>query len=150
LAEYIRKVFFVLSPAAGQIICVCPAYKQIWGKSRDSVVQNQLAWQESVHSDDLEESRLWAARRQSGEPVEAKYRILAPDGIVGIAEEITDRKHYEQELIKARDLAEAANRAKSRFLANMSLKLRTPLKQFRISSLSFTTNITPTHAPFPN
>ncbi|HSU13588.1 MAG TPA: response regulator [Longimicrobium sp.] len=42
-------------------------------------------------------------------------------------EDVTERRHAEGEVGKAREAAEAANRTKSLFLANMSHELRTPL-----------------------
>ncbi|MCX6240666.1 MAG: ATP-binding protein [Bacteroidetes bacterium] len=48
-------------------------------------------------------------------------------GLIGISWDITERKHYETELMHSKELAEAGTMAKNEFIASISHEFRTPM-----------------------
>jgi PAS domain S-box-containing protein len=131
LAENVREVFWIKDAGREEFFYVSPAYERIWERSCASIYQDPLSRLEAIHPEDRQRSSSIFKRQMQGETIDSEYRILTPGGqekwvsdrafpirnadgvlirLVGIVEDITERKHYEAEILRAGDEAEEANR----------------------------------------
>jgi PAS domain S-box-containing protein len=130
-------------------------YNENWfnllGYKRREFPNLEKAWRQLIHPDDIPYALKAMEDHYSGAKpyYEVEYRMkkktgeyawildkgrivsygkdLTPLRMVGIHSDITPRRAFEEELKRAKEAAENANRSKSEFLSNVNHELRTPL-----------------------
>ena len=124
LVETIHEVFWIMDVAAERYIYVSPAYEKIWGRTAESLYADPASWMDIVHAEDRPRVRRALPALLAG-TYEETYRITGPDGtkrwihakafpvkdptgrvtrVVGLAEDITQRKQLEEQFLRAQRL----------------------------------------------
>jgi signal transduction histidine kinase len=109
------------------------------GRTQDEVLDNMLRrgefgadQQASETADGLRQrdrsvTYVRTMHLRSGRIIDIRSDPIPGGGWLSTYSDVTEARHAEEELRRAKEAAEAANQAKSRFLATMSHELRTPL-----------------------
>ncbi len=145
----------VMRDPEGRITFVNDTYCQIADRPTESLIGSRFAFEILEQGDSaIDPSGTRIHDQQIATPLGPRWiawreGLLRPDAgqpaeLQCVGRDVTDRTETERALAEARDQADAANRAKSRFLAMASHEIRTPLNGIiGMSSLLLDTLLTP-------
>jgi PAS domain S-box-containing protein len=152
--------FVVRRDGDGRVTFVNDAFCQLAGLPRERLIGSDLdldvleqgasvreADGTRVHDQKIESGlgQRWIAWRESLVRLDGS----SPAELQCVGRDVTERAETEQALAQARDQADAANRAKSRFLAMTSHEIRTPLNGIiGMSSLLLDSQLSPEQATY--
>lgn len=138
-----QAVMLLIDPADGGIVDANPAAAHFYGYDRDALLAMTIQEINIMSPAEVAAERRRAQRRvtntflfrhriASGDirAVEVHSTPLNWDGralLFSVIHDMTERKRMEDALVETRQQAEAANQAKSEFIAAMSHELRSPL-----------------------
>ncbi len=132
IAETIQEVFWITDTTKHQVLYISPAYERIWGRSCASLQSTPQNWLESIHPDDRDRVLQAATTQQAAGTYDEEYRVIRPDGslrwirdrafplsngkgevyrVVGVAQDITERKRSRDQLREQASLLDKARDA---------------------------------------
>jgi PAS domain S-box-containing protein len=148
LAENIHEIVWMKDRRMTETIYISPAYEEITGRSCESVYQQPDSWLEAIYAEDRERVQAALEKQLNGEAIVEEYRIVRPDGsirwiwdrsfplqnelgefyrIVGISEDITERKLLEDSLRQRTVELQVQNEELDAFAHTVAHDLQGPL-----------------------
>lgn len=120
MAENIKEAFWMTNGDGSRILYISPAYEEIWGRDRETLVASPQARLEAVHPNDRElvQAAYTPENLKTG-AYDLEYRVIRPDGTIrwirdrafpvrkesgqvyrltGIAEDVTAQKEAHEKL----------------------------------------------------
>lgn len=148
MADHVQEIFWMMNAETKEVLYVSKAYETITGRPLSELSENPTSYKEVIHPDDR--VRFLSKLEEAGVTgvFDEEFRILRPDGttrwvlskgspvrnadqsvrsIVGVAQDITARKHAEAEIAQHLAAAEAA-RAEADALRKATLTLTQNLR----------------------
>jgi PAS domain S-box-containing protein len=125
IAETITEVFWMADASIEQMFYISPAYERVWKRTRKGLYENPRSLIDAVHPEDRERVSAVIEVQRTGQPSDHEYRIVQPDGrlrwiwergfpvrdesgrvtrYLGVAQDITERKMMEAEVLKKQKL----------------------------------------------
>jgi PAS domain S-box-containing protein len=129
MADNIQEIFWMIDADTRKTLYVNPAYEAITGRSRDTLKENPLSYEEIIHHEDRAEVLFKLGEATRTGDFDERFRIVLPSGdsrwvwvrgfpvrdgkgrirrLVGTALDITTQKRAEEEVTRNLSLAESA------------------------------------------
>jgi len=118
LEKTIEEVFWIYDLKSDRLLYVSPKYKEVYGRSTNSLFHSPGSFLKAVHPDDADFVKRAYRKIPKGKGLDMEYRVVMPDGIekliwsksfvllderkrpslsIGTALDITDRKNAQRE-----------------------------------------------------